>query len=120
MRPWGLLRLLGRFGLRHQQARHRRAADDVLLDDLVHVGFGHPAVPYGLGIDDDGRALLTLVEAPGLVGTDAAVQAALGQRLLERLLQRFATRRVTAPTDVPRLAPVAADEDVLVERGHDV
>ena len=35
------------------------------LDDFVDVGFGHAAVPDRVRIDDDGRAVLALIEAAG-------------------------------------------------------
>ena len=66
------------------------------LDDFVDVGLGDAAVPDVLGIDHDGRALLALIETAGLVGADAPVDAALGERLLEGLLQRFRSGRIAA------------------------
>src|SRR5688572_21701293 len=109
MRPWSLW---------HEQARDRAAADDVFLDDFVDVGLGHAAVPDIFRIDNDGRALLALIETAGLIGANAAVDAALGEGLLERLLQRLGPGRIAGAAHVAGLAAVATNEQVLVERGH--
>ena len=58
---WSIVQSVDHFG--HQQPRHRPAADDVLLDDFVDVALGDAAVPDIVGIDDDVRALLALIEA---------------------------------------------------------
>jgi hypothetical protein len=108
MRPW----LFG-----EKEPLHRPAADDVLLDDFVDVGLGDAAVPDVFGIDDDGRPLLALIEAAGLVGANAAIDAALGQRLLEGLLQRLGSGRIAAAARVAGLTAIAADEDVFVKGG---
>ena len=55
------------------------SADDVLLDDFIHVSQRDAGVPDGLGIDDDIRPVLTLIEASCLVGTHSAFQSALGK-----------------------------------------
>lgn len=48
----------------------RTAGDEVLGDDFCGVFGLDVAVPDGLGINDDGRSVLTLVEAEGLVDAD--------------------------------------------------
>jgi len=59
------------------------AADDVRVDDFVDVGFGDVAIPDSIGINNQVRAVLALIEAAGLVGADFALEAALRQFLLE-------------------------------------
>ena len=99
---------------------HRRAADQMLVDDLGHVGERDAAVPDGLGIDHHRRAVLALIEAPGAIGAYAPLQAALGDRLLEGLVERLGAGRIAAAARMAVLAAVAADEDVPLERGHAV
>jgi hypothetical protein len=59
-----------------------------------------------------------LIEAPGLVGANAAIEAAFGEGFLERLLQRFGPVRIAGAANMAGFAPVAADKDVFVEGGH--
>jgi hypothetical protein len=59
------------------------AADDVRIDDFVDIGFGDEAIPDGLRVDDEIRAVLALIKASGLIGADAAFESTLGKFLLE-------------------------------------
>src|SRR5207244_3159624 len=97
------------------QPLHRLAADEMLLDDLVHVLLGDAAVPHALRVDHNGAPQRTVVQAPRLVGADFAVQPARPQRVLELLEQRRASFRSAVPLGMSRLALVEADEDVLLE-----
>ncbi len=58
------------------------AADEVLADDIGDVFDFDLAIPDGFRVDDDGRAVLALVEASGLVDADAGGR---GRRLSRRL-----------------------------------
>ncbi len=57
--------------LRQHEALHRSAADEVRLNDFFHIFHLDEAVPNRLGIDDDCRPMLTLIEAPRLVDPDS-------------------------------------------------
>jgi hypothetical protein len=94
------------------------ATQDVAVDDFGHIRFCHAAVPNRVRIHDHRWAMLALIEAPGLVGANTAVQAAVGQRFLERLLQPIVRVRITRPARMTGLALIAADEDVSFERRH--
>ena len=59
-------------GIGNTEAFYWEASEDVGVDDFVDVGFGDVSVPDGVGIDDDVGAVLALIKASGLVGTDAA------------------------------------------------
>ena len=50
------------------------------LHDLVDVREGDVPVPDSLRVDDDGAAVLAVVEAAGLVGADGGVEAARAGR----------------------------------------
>src|SRR5262245_39458370 len=69
---------------RDDEPLHRAPADDVPVDDLVHVLDAHAAVPRGLGIHDDGDAARALVETQRLVRAHDALQTAVVKLLLER------------------------------------
>jgi hypothetical protein len=60
------------------------AADEVLIDDFGGVFGADVAVPHGLRVDDDGGAMLALVEAACLVDTDAGAEAGSFYKLLDR------------------------------------
>ena len=93
-------------------------SEDVGFDDLVYVSLGDVAVPDCVGVDDDVRAVLALVEAAGLVGTDSAFQASLGQFLLEEFLEPGFGSGVAGSAGMACGALVSADEDVFFEFGH--
>jgi hypothetical protein len=50
------------------------AVDKVFLDDLLGIFGLDVAIPDGLRVDDDGWAMLALVEAAGLVDTNRAAE----------------------------------------------
>jgi hypothetical protein len=104
--------------IREPQPGNRLATDQVTVDDLVDVRLGNASVPHGVGVDDHRRSVLALIEAARLVGTDAALQPTLGERLLEGLLKRVAGIRVTAAARVSRRPLVGADEEVSFEGRH--
>ena len=60
-------------GLRQAKTLDRFPADDMRLDNFIHVGFRDISVPDGLRIDHNVRPMLALIEASGLVGTDSAL-----------------------------------------------
>jgi hypothetical protein len=92
--------------------------DDVGVDDLVDVGFGNVSVPDGVGVDDDVRAVLALIEASGLVGADAAFQSTLGEFLLEKFLEPGFGGGIATSAGMACGALVSADEDVFFEFRH--
>ena len=57
------------------EAPHGLIAEDMRLNNFLGIGESHVAVPDGFGIDDDGRSMLALVEAPGLVGSYRCLDA---------------------------------------------
>lgn len=64
------------------QPFHGMAAHQVLLHNLGGIFGAHASVPDSVGIHDDGRAMLALVEAAGLVNANPIAQTGgLGQLL---------------------------------------
>lgn len=70
----------------HYQPLNGFAADDVSIDNLIHIFGLHPAIPDSIGIHHQIRTMLALVEAARLVGSDFAFQTTFRQLLLEELL----------------------------------
>jgi hypothetical protein len=59
------------------------AVDEVFLDDLLGILRLYVAIPDGLRVDDDGWAMLALVEAAGLVDANRATEAGGLGKLLQ-------------------------------------
>ncbi len=60
--------------LRKHEALHWSATDKVGLNDFFNIFRLDEAVPGRLGIDDDCRPMLTLIETPRLVDPDSCPQ----------------------------------------------
>ena len=60
--------------LRKHEALHWNAADKVRSDDFFNIFFLDEAVPDRLGIDNDCRPMLTLIETPRLIDPDSSAQ----------------------------------------------
>jgi hypothetical protein len=59
------------------------AMEKMFGDDLVDVADVYEAVPDGLGIDHDDGAVLALIEATGLVGSNVVPEAGFLDGVLE-------------------------------------
>ncbi|MBE7451170.1 MAG: hypothetical protein HS111_20420 [Kofleriaceae bacterium] len=101
-----------------EQALDQLAAEEVALDQLGDVVDRDVAVPDLLGADDDGDALLALVEAAGVVGADTVVEAAGLEGLLEGVADVAAALGLAAAAGVVGGALVDAHEDVAGEARH--
>src|SRR5271157_2682459 len=94
------------------------SSQDCFGDDPGNVLGGDPAIPDSLGIDHDGRSVLALVEAAGMIGPGQGAESGLPEFDLESFLERLAARRVAATALVARVADVTADEYVVREGRH--
>ena len=94
------------------------SADNVGLNDFVHIGFAHVPVPDRFRIDHDVRSVLALVEASGLVRPHSPLQSAFGEFLLEELLQPGFGGGIAAASRMACRSLVATDENVVLELGH--
>ena len=99
---------------------HRLPTYDVRLHDLIHISQHHAAVPNRLGIDDQVRAMLALIQTSRLIRADPSLKSSFSQLLLECLLQFCAAGWITASPRMPRRTHVSADEDVALEFGHGI
>src|ERR1700738_1045118 len=96
------------------------AAHDVGFDDFVHVCLRDVSAPDGVRVDDQVRAMLTLIEASSLVSAHFALQAALSQLLFEELLQFRLAVGITASARMSRRALIAANKNVFLELWHGI
>jgi len=94
------------------------SSQDCFGDDPGNVLGGDPAIPDSLGIDHDGRSVLALVEAAGMIGPGQEAESGLPEFDLESFLERLEARRVAATPLVARVADVTADEYVVREGRH--
>jgi len=76
-------------------------------------------IPDRIWINYEIRSVLALIETARLVGADLALEAMFGQFLLEQFLQYRLAGGIAASPRTSRRAPVAADENVFFEPGHE-
>ncbi len=100
------------------QPLHGAAMDEVLGDDFFYIFQMNEAVPDGLGIDHHGRAVLALVEAAGLVGTDEMLEASVFDGVLEGGFELFAAVRQAAWAGRGFVALIRTDKDVMFKFRH--
>ena len=100
------------------QALDGTVARNVGLNDLGDVGESYISVPDALGIHDNGRTMLALVEASGFVSADRGLQPAEGELSLKGSLELGGTRGIAASARVAVRSLVAAYEDVFCEFCH--
>lgn len=101
-----------------QEVGQDLAAENGALDDALDVGDLHTAVPDTLRIDDEGGAVLALVEASGVIGACPAREARALELGLERLAELLGTLGIAAAAFMAGLARVTTDEHVVSERWH--
>jgi hypothetical protein len=88
------------------------------LNDFFDIPELHTAIPNCLGIDDDGRAVLTLIEASGFVGANSTLQSKLSEAVFEGFLELTFCSGITAATRGFRLALVPANENMFFIISH--
>jgi hypothetical protein len=106
-------------GVGQHQTLDRFTTDDVRFNNLIHVGLGDVSIPDGIWIDHEIRSVLALIETARLVGADLALEATFRQFLLEEFLQHRLAGGIAASPRTSRRTPVAADENVFFELGHE-
>jgi hypothetical protein len=94
------------------------AIDDGTGDDPGDILGRDRPIPDALGVNDHDRPVLALVEAAGVIGPGGPGDPGLVEFLLEEVAERLTARGIAASTRVVGIASVAADEDLVSERGH--
>ncbi len=70
--------------VRNYQSLHRLSADDMALDNFVHVFRGDAAIPDRFRINHYIRSVFALIEASGLIGANFAFEPQHCQLLLKQ------------------------------------
>jgi hypothetical protein len=122
--PWSLLRtMLASLRIHtficHPQPLHRLPADDMQIHDLVHIRGRYACVPNALGIYDNVRAMLALVEASGLVRANRSFQPALRHRRFEQFVEFPTPVGIATPARMSRIALIGTHKNMLLEFCHD-
>ena len=65
---------------------HWPSTYNVRFHDFLHIRQRHAAIPNRLGIDDQVRAMLALIQTSRLIRADPSVKSSFSQLLLECLL----------------------------------
>lgn len=105
-------------GVGKAKAFNGTAVDEVFLDDLFGVLRFGEAVPDGFGIDDEDGAVLALIQAAGLVDTDAVLEPGGFDGVFEGSAKLLAVLVGTTGAVGCFVAVVEADEDVAFEEWH--
>src|SRR5262245_54518941 len=100
------------------QALDGAAVQQMRLHNLIDVGQRDEAVPDRLGIDDDGYAVLALVEATGGVDAHASAETLFGGRF-ERLTNLLAALFPATAAGMTWFPLIRAYEDMPLEACHD-
>jgi hypothetical protein len=101
--------------VRNEKALDGPAGNEVLADDFGHVFNFDSAVPDGFGVDDDGGAVLALLEASGLVDADAVDKTGGFCGIFEGGVELTLAVGGAGRARAARLADIGADEDVAFE-----
>ncbi len=113
---WAMLRIEA--GSRKAEPLHGAAMQKVFGDDLIHIFELDEAIPDGLGIDDDNGAMLALVEAARLVGTNKVLEAGVLNSVLEGGFELFAALGQAAWTGGVLVTLVGANEEMMLKFRH--
>jgi hypothetical protein len=104
-------------GVGDYEASYRFAADDVCLDDFVHISGLDASIPDCFGVNHYGWSQFALVEAAGFVGANV-FYSPLRQLGFEEALQFALPGGVAAATRMAWFALIHANENVFVELRH--
>jgi hypothetical protein len=92
--------------------------DKVLGDNFIYIFELHKPVPDSLGINHHNRAMLALVEAARLVGTNNMFQASIFNCILESRFDLLASPRKAAWPGRSFVSLIGANEDVVLKFRH--
>ena len=88
------------------------------IHDLIHIRRRYSSIPNRLGIDDDVRAMLALVQAARFVGANLSFQTTLRHRGLKQLVEFPGAIGIATPSWMSGIALIGADKDMPVEFCH--
>jgi len=105
--------------VRHHQAGHDFALEDVAFHDLGDVSVRFHLIPHAFRIDHDARAHGAMIETAGFVRPDDSFQIEPFRLLFEPGMQGFGAEFRTAAARIVGASLVGADEDMACKAGHD-
>lgn len=105
-------------GIRDQEVVENLAANQRLRDDPRNVIDRDMTVPDPLGIDHDCGSMLALFQATRLIGSCQGAEAPFLELFFEGVAEGLRPLGIAAPAFVSGRADVAANENVVSERGH--
>jgi hypothetical protein len=105
-------------GVQDAEAVDGAAGYEVLVDDGFGILGGDAAVPYGFGVDNNGGAVLALVQTAGFVDPDPSGEAGLLDELLEAGVEGAGAVGGAGGARSAGGAGVEADEDVTFKGGQ--
>jgi hypothetical protein len=100
------------------QPFHGAAMDEVLGDNFVHIFKLNKAVPDGFGVDHYRGAVLALIEAAGLVGSNKMLETGIFNCIFECGFQLLAAERQAAWAGRRFVALIRTDKDVMFKFRH--
>ena len=71
-------------GFSQSQPFHWASPNEVLSNDLLNIAGVHVAVPDGLGINNDHRAMLALIQTACLIRPDFVLESGIFYGVFER------------------------------------
>jgi hypothetical protein len=104
-------------GVGNDQALNRLPADDVRLDDFVHVFRLNASIPDRFRVNDHSWPQFALIQATGFVGADI-FNSELRQLGLEQALEFALTGGIATAARVALFPLIHADKNMFVEFGH--
>ncbi len=101
------------------QALHGFSVHNVGLDNFFHIIELHMPIPDRIGIDHNRRPVFALIETSGHVGANTLFESPQCEFLLEEKLQLGLARRIATSARMSCLALITANENMLLELGHE-
>lgn len=103
---------------RQPQTLNRLSTGKMLLRNLDEVVNADKAVPNGLGIDHEHRAMLALVEAAGVLNTNLALGSGFLHRLFQHTLKVLGAFVPTARARCIRSSLIRTNKYMMVKVRH--
>lgn len=113
---WAMLRIEA--GSRKAKPLHRASMQKVLADNLIHILELDEPIPDGFGIDDDNGAMLALIKAARLVGTNKVFEACILNSVFEGGFELFSALGQAARTGGVLVTLVGANEEMMLKFRH--
>ena len=102
----------------HEQAFDQFTLDHVSFHNFRDVGFAPDPIPDALRINDDAGTVFAMIQTPGLIGPDDALEPEPLDFLFEERVQFRGPVIGTAPSRVALGPLINANENMMLESTH--